>query len=495
MRERPAATVLAKSVRWALAIPAAAVGGILAAAYAGCVAQTCSSSRFELVFMAVLALAVTIAAVSILAWHRFTPAILVAVVPCLAGMYLFEAVAANPRDRYRDRVLAEVRHHRERGLDAVPQWTPYGFAAGRGVLPLADGSEVVPLTGPSGQLVVMCQEGERPVVSYRADDVGLNNPAEAWRHETEILFVGDSFAHGACVDNAAHFVHAVRQQHPGTINLGYSGNGPLIELAGIREYGRRLRPRVVFWMYDEANDVFSYSPPSDLDVEIGHPILSRYLREPDFTQNLYARQDQVNAAVNRMAAAWVTAAVPMGRTARLKQHLLLPSTREVLRDAYVRIRVSIPFALVGEPPVAANRIGQFAQIMRSAADEVRSWGGRLAFVNLPALLAACLGRDHPSRQAVLDLPRQLGVDVIDVEGPLFDLARAHGANVVAGERSCGGHYSETGYAVVANVVMEYLRITAGEALPPLWSEKTNPDGRRQFIYAGRIHDRSKPLRP
>jgi hypothetical protein len=177
MRERPAATVLAKSVRWALAIPAAGVGGILAAAYAGCVAQTCSSSRFELVFMAVLALAVTIAALSILAWHRFTPAILVAVVPCLAGMYLFEAVAANPNDRYRDRVLAEVRHHREHGLDAVPQWTPYGFAAGRGVLPLADGSEVVPLTGPSDQLVVMCQEGERPIVSYRADDVGLNNPA------------------------------------------------------------------------------------------------------------------------------------------------------------------------------------------------------------------------------------------------------------------------------------------------------------------------------
>src|SRR5215211_2891921 len=124
MRERPAAAVMAKSVRWALAIPAAAVGGTLAAAYAGCVAHTCSNSRFELAFLTVLALAVTIAALSILAWHRFTPAILVAVVPCLAGMYLFEAIAVNPKDRYRDRVLAEVRHHRERGLDAVPQWTP-----------------------------------------------------------------------------------------------------------------------------------------------------------------------------------------------------------------------------------------------------------------------------------------------------------------------------------------------------------------------------------
>ncbi|MFL5088729.1 MAG: hypothetical protein ACJ8D7_00025, partial [Xanthobacteraceae bacterium] len=197
---------MAKSVRWALAIPAAAIGGTLAAAYAGCVAHTCSNSRFDLVFLTVLALAVTIAALSILAWHRFTPAILVAVVPCLAGMYLFEAIAVNPKDRYRDRVLAEVRHHRERGLDAVPQWTPYGFAAGRGVLPLADGSEVVPLTGPSGQFVVMCQEGGRPIVGYRADALGLNNPPEAWRQETEILFLGDSFTRGACVDNAAHFV-------------------------------------------------------------------------------------------------------------------------------------------------------------------------------------------------------------------------------------------------------------------------------------------------
>ena len=71
--------------------------------------------------------------------------------------------------------------------------------------------------------------------------------------------------------------------------------------------------------------MFSYSPPSDLDVKIGHPILSGYLRAPDFTQNLYPRQSEVNAAVNRMAAAWVTTAVPAGHTARLKQHVLLPS--------------------------------------------------------------------------------------------------------------------------------------------------------------------------
>jgi hypothetical protein len=478
-------------VRRLPAIMAAAAGFYLAAIYAECIARSCSTSRFEIAFLAGLAVVALVTALSLVAWHRFTAAILAVAIPCFAAVYLFEAVATNPRDRHRAQMLDELSRHRARGIEAVPQWTPYGFAAGKGMLPLSDGSEVVPLTGPSGRLVLMCQEGARPITTYRADEFGLNNPPEAWRTATQVLFVGDSFTHGACVDNAAHFVHAVRQHYRGTVNVGYSGNGPLIELAGIREYARHLRPAFVFWMYDEANDVLSYSPPSDLDVEISHPILSKYLSQPDFTQNLLARQDLVNAAVNAMAATWALAAPE--RT--IKQHLLLPTTREVLRDAYVRIRMSLPFVLAHEAPVSDARIAQFAEIVRLAANEVGGWGGRLVFVNLPAHLPACLGRDHPSRQALLDVPRRLGLDLIDLEGPLFDLALAQGAHVIAAQPPCAGHYSEQGYGVVADVLLEYLRIVQGEPLRPFWSASVRPDGDRQLIYAGRVHDRTKPLRP
>lgn len=426
-----------------------------------------------------------------LVWHRLAPALLAVVVPCFAGMYLFEAVGTAPRDRHIARLLDEIRRDRARGIDAVPQWTPYGFAAGRGVLTLEGGSEVIPLTGPSERLVLMCQEGKRPIASYQADQFGLNNPSEAWRAPTDVLLVGDSFTHGACVDNAAHFVHAIRQHYRGTVNLGYSGNGPLLELAGLREYASRLRPAHVFWMYDEANDILSYSPPADLDVELGHPILAKYLAVPGFTQHLYDRQNLVNARLNQAADAWV--ATPPRLT--VKQHLVLSTTREVLRGAYIALRVSLPVVVARDAPLPEARIGQFADIMRLADADVASWGGRFVFVNLPALLPACLGRDHPSRAAILDIPRRLGIDVVDLEGPLFDLARAEGARAIAAEPSCGGHYSEAAYALIAEKLLEYLQIAQGAALPPFWSARQKPDGTRQLIYAGHAHDRTKPLRP
>jgi hypothetical protein len=109
---------------------------------------------------------------------------------------------------------------------------------------------------------------------------------------------------------------------------------------------------------------------------------------------------------------------------------------------------------------------------------------------------ACLGRDNPSRLPILDIPRELGLDVIDVEGPLFDLAEAEGARAISADGVCGGHYSERGYAVLAKVLLEYFGVAEGESdLPPFWSEVKGPDGNRQLIYSGHSHPRSKPLRP
>jgi hypothetical protein len=473
-------------LRLAMTLPAAAIGCYAAAIQFACIVQGCSRSRVGLIFLACVAAATIAASLSAIIRHRFAPAILATTIPCLAAIYLFELVARTPHDRHTTQILAEVSRQRSRGIEAVP---PYGYGIGAGVT-LQDGNAVYPLTGPSERLVVLCQEGAHPPKTYQSDQFGLNNPADAWRLETEIMFVGDSFTHGVCVDNDMHFVHAVRQRYHGTINLGFSGNGPLVELAGVREYGTPRRPRYVFWMYDEANDVLTYSPPSDLEVETAHPVISKYLNEPAFTQNLYARQPLINAAVNAAAESWTA---PPPRTFR--QFLLLPRTRETLTNAYIGLRVSLPMVLVPETPLPDARIQQFAAIMRMAADEVERWGGRLVFVNLPAHLSACLGRDHPSRQAILDVPRQLGLDMIDMEGPLFDLGRAKGAHALAGEPPCSGHYSEAAYAAVAQVLLDYLRIARGETPGPFWNETVRPDGSRRLIYAGNAHDRSKPLRP
>ena len=75
------------------------------------------------------------------------------------------------------------------------------------------------------------------------------------------------------------------------MNLGYDGNGPLLEFATLREY---LKPNVknVLWLYNEKNDL------DQLKDEIKNKILIKYIKDLNFTQKLNIKQDQVDYAVN-----------------------------------------------------------------------------------------------------------------------------------------------------------------------------------------------------
>jgi hypothetical protein len=472
---------------WICAGIVAAAGSILMASYVACLwGNSCTASRFDRIFLVVLAVAAGLMAFGALAKFRVAPVAIGLTVACLAAFYLFEAVTPSPIEVHWQHLVEAVRHYREQGIDAA--------IGGRGTVRLADGSEAVSLGGPSNRLVVLCQEGDRPAMNYLADDKGFKNPTTSWTTAPHIVFVGDSFTQGVCVANGAHFVDAVREKFPGTVNLAYFGNGPLIELADLREYAPLLAPRYVFWMYTEENDLLPYFPPSDLDNELANPILAKYLEDPGFSQNLLARQTLVNAAVNAFADARAETAGEVGEG--LQSYLTLAHTRDVLRDAYVRLRVAVRLPNPPLPPLTDERLAQFATILTMARDETARWGGRIVFVNLPSHRLACIGRDHPSRKSVLDVPVRLGLDMVDAEGPLFDLAEARGAHLISGDGRCGGHYSEAGYAVIAKLLLEYLRIAGGQDdLPPGWRWVVMADGSRQLIFTGAAHDRSHALRP
>ena len=65
----------------------------------------------------------------------------------------------------------------------------------------------------------------------------------------DAVLVGDSFTYGSCVSDGDESSSRLRQKGFHTINFGQVGNGPLIQLATIREYVTPLRPKYVFWMY------------------------------------------------------------------------------------------------------------------------------------------------------------------------------------------------------------------------------------------------------
>ena len=139
-----------------------------------------------------------------------------------------------------------------------------------------------PLGGISNSNTLFCNETGF-FVKYKSDRYGFNNDDKEWDKKSHILFVGDSYTHGVCVDrkdNITGFLRKHINENVGLINLGQRGNGPLIELASLIEYGLVANPKKIFWLYYEGNDL------KNLEKEITHPILKNYLSNDFFLKIL-----------------------------------------------------------------------------------------------------------------------------------------------------------------------------------------------------------------
>ena len=83
---------------------------------------------------------------------------------------------------------------------------------------------------------------------YDSDRYGFNNPDKEWDYnEIEYFVIGDSFGHGACVNRPYDIASNLRTlTKKKVLNIGYGGNGPLIEYAALREYLPRNVKNVIW---------------------------------------------------------------------------------------------------------------------------------------------------------------------------------------------------------------------------------------------------------
>ena len=143
-------------------------------------------------------------------------------------------------------------------------------------------NEIFPLSGLSHAKTINCNEGGFFSL-YESDRYGFNNPDKEWNKKNiEFLLVGDSYGHGACVNESNTIAGNLRkfnQNKFGIINLSYNGNGTLTEYAGLREYISDLKVKKVIWLFFH-NDLLNLSD------EINNPILKLYLDDKNFSQNL-----------------------------------------------------------------------------------------------------------------------------------------------------------------------------------------------------------------
>jgi len=153
--------------------------------------------------------------------------------------------------------------------------------------------DIYPLSGVSHSKTVYQNENGYYMI-YLSDRYGFNNPDKEWdSEEIEYLLVGDSFAHGAAVNRPNDIGSVLRIiSSKNTLNIGYSGNGPIIEYATLKEFFPNNKVNKVLWLFTE-NDVPGF------DYEYENKFLQKYLVDKNFTQNLKEKQSQVDKIVIR----------------------------------------------------------------------------------------------------------------------------------------------------------------------------------------------------
>jgi hypothetical protein len=303
---------------------------------------------------------------------------------------------------------------------------------------------IIPLGGVASAQVVGCNEAGF-FSTFATDEAGFNNPSGTWplTRPAHVFLVGDSFTQGDCVRGGAGIADQLRQRRPEVVNLGVGGNGPLMELAGIREYVQAGRVSYVFWLYFEGNDLH------DLQRDSREPILLRYL-DAAFGQNLLGRQVAVNQAVRQFVEHRTQDRIE-GRSIVLRH----------LREAIWRVRSGQSvIARTATPKDKADSlpplpVPEFLRAVARGDADVKLRGGQLVFVYLPEYFRL-LGQplSHPARQkdAVLRGVRSLGVPTIDMEHALRRHPSAEGLFPLG----LKAHYNDVGYRLIAEELDRFV---------------------------------------
>jgi len=252
-----------------------------------------------------------------------------------------------------------------------------------------------PLSGISNTRTIYSNESGKYYINF-TDRYGFNNPDSEWDKDIEWLLVGDSFTEGGIVEKEQNISAQIREiTGSSSISLGRGGNGPLIELASLKEYGEMLTPKKVLWIYYEGNDL------ANLREEKSVKTLMNYL-EDDFSQNLTNKQVDIDKFIMEK----------------------FKTTKSLPRTASNLIRLTKIRTLIGIDRAQSDfQIDPlFKTIMEKARNRVIKNNGKIYFVYLPEFsryTSNISSDNYRNKHEVIDLIRSLDIPVIDIHEELF----------------------------------------------------------------------------
>lgn len=299
---------------------------------------------------------------------------------------------------------------------------------------IRDNHIIFPLSGISSVKTIFCNENGY-YAQYFSDRYGFNNPDKEWNEEKiEYLLVGDSFTHGACVNRPFDISSVLRELSGKSIlNLGYVGNGPLLQLATLKEY-LNSTTKIILWMYFEGNDL------SDLSWEMSNNFLLNYYNNENFSQNLKAKQKLINDIANEKILRGYTEKIRTPKTFEYINFIKLIKTRNILHKF-------LPKKF--QPDQQSLLINEFVKILEIAKKKAEKNNSKLFFVYLPENRRYMGNYQYDNYDLIKQKVNQLNIPFVDIHKEVL-LKEANPLKLFSFEE--GNHYTIDGYRKVAKTI-------------------------------------------
>ena len=320
------------------------------------------------------------------------------------------------------------------GKEAYPNIVPSKFRNLNGL------DSIYPLGTISNSTTILDNEaGYYPIIE--TDEHGFNNPKGLYiPNNVDIILTGDSFTEGYSVHPDETISAVLRKLKFNTISIGKGGNGPLLELAALKEYAEPVKPRIILWLY-------FYNDFENLAGEIESSILKQYLDENNYSQTLILRQKEIDHVLRNYAQTeWERQKNLENENWNSKIHkiLILTEIRSIVYSIYDKSNQSEYSSI---KPV-------FKDILKKSKQIVSKWDGKIYFVYLPSFERYAKNKKDLFREYVMRTVEELDIAIIDIEKEIFDI---HSDPLSLFPFKIEGHYNADGYELIANKIAKRLK--------------------------------------
>ena len=301
-------------------------------------------------------------------------------------------------------------------------------------------SDIYSLSNISNSKTILCNENGY-YSTYLSDRYGFNNPDVEWdANQIEYLLLGDSFTQGYCVNRGKEIASILRNLFKKPIlNLGFGSNGPLIEYATLREYFKPNTKNII-WFYYEGNDI------SDLKGELTSPILTKYMTDLKFTQELILRQNELDEITK----------IKMEKIINLYEKRIIENNFIKKFINFIKVtnlRNRVFTKTHSKKKLEGTLYLVFKEILKNANNFSKKNNAKLYFVYLPEYERYKANYNNSSYLLIKKIVNELNIPFIDIDKEVF---KKEDFPLELFPFGMNGHYNETGYMKVSNAIYKFI---------------------------------------